>query len=222
MNVAKMHSPSDNQGSRLSSLLRETLRDDGSDLTIGLLIDRVGDRGFGLLLLLLSLPSALPVPAPGYSIPFGILLCIFSWQMIRGKTYPMLPRRARKTRLTADLANRMLAATAWLFKRLERIIKPRMRWVGSGKGRMLIGVLTFCMATIMFIPIPFTNSLPALVIFLLGIGLTEEDGLFTLLAYALGVLTAAFYATIITLAIIYGPEAIDPVFEWIRSFYRAA
>lgn len=222
MNVAKMHSASDNQGSRLSSLLRETLRNDGSDLSVGLLIDRVGDRGFGLLLLLLSLPSALPIPAPGYSIPFGILLCIFSWQMIRGRPYPVLPRRARKTRLTADLANRMLAATAWLFKRLERLIKPRMNWVGERRGRMVVGILVFCMACIMFIPIPFTNSLPALVIFLLGIGLTEEDGLFTLMAYGLGVLTAVFYATIIALAIIYGPEAIDPVFDWIRSFYRAA
>ncbi len=31
------------------------------------------ERIFGFLLVILSLPSALPVPAPGYSTPFGIL-----------------------------------------------------------------------------------------------------------------------------------------------------
>ena len=29
------------------------------------------ERTFGFLFVLLSLPSALPIPAPGYSIPFG-------------------------------------------------------------------------------------------------------------------------------------------------------
>ena len=32
-----------------------------------------GERIFGFLFVILSLPSALPVPAPGYSIPFGIV-----------------------------------------------------------------------------------------------------------------------------------------------------
>ncbi|MCC5834850.1 MAG: exopolysaccharide biosynthesis protein [Opitutales bacterium] len=217
-----MHEPSSIPGSRLSALLSQILRNDGSDLTIGLLIDRVGERGFGLLLLLLSLPSALPVPAPGYSIPFGILLCIFAWQMMSGRPYPLIPRRARRVHLTADLANKMLNATAWFFRRIEWMIRPRMRWVGSRGGRVLIGVLVFTMASIMFFPIPFTNTLPALVIFLLGIGLTEEDGLFALGACCLGLLTVVFYTSLIAVAIIHGPEAIDQFMDWLRSFYHAA
>lgn len=217
-----MQNQSSNPGSRLSALLSQVLRNDGSDLTVGLLIDRVGDRGFGLLLLLLSLPSALPVPAPGYSIPFGVLLCIFAWQMIRGRPFPILPERARRTRLTQDLTSKMLTATAWFFRRIEWMIRPRMHWVGRRGGRILIGVLVFVMASIMFFPIPFTNTLPALVIFLLGIGLTEEDGLFALGACTLGVLTVAFYGTLITIAILHGPEAIDQFMDWIRSFTYAA
>ena len=41
------------------------------------------ERIFGFLLVILSLPSALPVPAPGYSTPFGVLIFLLaSWVLI--------------------------------------------------------------------------------------------------------------------------------------------
>ena len=49
---------------------------EGKDITIGGLLDHIGDRGFGLLLLVLALPAALPIPAPGYATPFGVLMVI--------------------------------------------------------------------------------------------------------------------------------------------------
>ena len=50
--------------------------EDGSSVTVGQILDRVSTKGFGIFLAVLSLPSALPVPAPGYSIPFGIVLLV--------------------------------------------------------------------------------------------------------------------------------------------------
>ena len=40
-------------------------------LSIQEITTAVGEKGFGLLLVVLSLPSALPVPAPGYSTHLG-------------------------------------------------------------------------------------------------------------------------------------------------------
>ena len=51
---------------------------------------------FGFLLVILSLPSALPVPAPGYSIPFGILLIILAVQIILRKQTPWFPKKFRE------------------------------------------------------------------------------------------------------------------------------
>ncbi|MEC8209414.1 MAG: exopolysaccharide biosynthesis protein, partial [Verrucomicrobiota bacterium] len=51
----------------------------------------VGEKGFGLLLIVLSLPSALPVPAPGYSTPFGLVTALIAFQMIIGRTTIWLP-----------------------------------------------------------------------------------------------------------------------------------
>ncbi|MBT5692093.1 MAG: exopolysaccharide biosynthesis protein, partial [Opitutae bacterium] len=42
------------------------------------------EKGFGILLMMFALPSALPVPAPGYSIPFGIILALLAGQLILG------------------------------------------------------------------------------------------------------------------------------------------
>ena len=41
------------------------------DIRLVDLLELAGKRVFGFLFVILSLPSALPVPAPGYSIPFG-------------------------------------------------------------------------------------------------------------------------------------------------------
>jgi hypothetical protein len=46
-----------------------------------------GERTFGSLLVILSLPRALPVPTPGYSTPFGVLISLLAIQLIsRDKT----------------------------------------------------------------------------------------------------------------------------------------
>ena len=46
------------------------------DLSLGQIIRQIGDKGYGILLVVISLPSALPVFAVGYSTPFGLLLSI--------------------------------------------------------------------------------------------------------------------------------------------------
>ena len=45
-----------------------------SDIKLIDILELAGERVFGFLFVILALPSALPVPAPGYSIPFGILV----------------------------------------------------------------------------------------------------------------------------------------------------
>jgi hypothetical protein len=201
----------------LSEELRVLLRAEGDALTVAQLGDRVGDRGFGLLLVVLSLPSALPVPAAGYSVPFGMLLLVLAVQMLVGKTRPVFPKRLERIRISSGLADKLLGGAAWIFKRLERVIRPRMRWIGQRGGRVLMGWLVLLMACLMLVPIPLTNTAPAFVVFLIGVGLTEEDGLFAIGAAFVGILAAAFYAGLIWAIIVYGPEVVATIKEAIRS-----
>ena len=203
---------------KLSEELRTLLQTDAEALTVAQLVDRVGDRGFGLLLLVLSLPSALPVPAAGYSVPFGILLVVLAVQMLVGKTHPVFPKRLQRVTLSKSLAEKLLNGASWIFEKLEWIIRPRMRWVGQRIGLTLMGVLVMIMAILMMIPIPLTNSFPAMVIFLIGVGLTEEDGVFAILACFIGVFAVLLYGGLIWAMILYGPEVAETIKESIRSF----
>jgi len=204
---------------KLSEELRVLLRTDGEALTVEELVDRVGDRGFGLLLLVLSLPSALPVPAAGYSVPFGILLLLLALQMLAGKVHPVFPRRLRQTRISSSFATRLIEGAAWTFKRLECLIRPRMRWIGLRPGRILMGLLVLVMSLLMMIPIPMTNTIPALVIFLIGIGLTEEDGLFAIGACLVGVFAVILYGALVWGIWYYGPEVVTTIKETLKSLF---
>lgn len=205
---------------KLSEELRSLLQTEEGSITVAQLVERVGDRGFGLLLLVLSLPSALPVPAAGYSVPFGMLLIVLAAQMLLGKTHPMFPERMQKMTLSQGFAEKLLKGAAWMFRKLEWLVRPRMKWVGQRIGLTIMGLLVMAMAILMMIPIPMTNTFPAFVIFLIGVGLTEEDGLFAIGACFIGFLSVALYASLVWAMIVYGPEVATTIKDSIKSLFQ--
>jgi len=185
------------------------------------LAERIGDRGFGMLLVVLALPSALPIPAAGYSVPFGILLVLLALQMLIGRQRPIIPRRMGALRIGGGLGRKVLKSAAWFLEKIELVVRPRMRWITGRPGQVLMGFLVLAMAILMMIPIPMTNTAPAAVIFLIGVGLTEEDGLLALGACFLGSLAVLFYAGLIAAIIWFGPEVTEHLKAWALSLLPA-
>ena len=73
------------------------------------------------------------------------------------------------------------------------------------------------MACLMMLPIPLTNTAPAMVIFLIGIGLSEEDGLLAIGAFTIGCAAVILYGYIIYLLITQGSEAVEGIKDWIKA-----
>ena len=213
--------PSENQYRSLADALEHCLKqpeaatDSNSSPSIGELCQAVGEKGFGLLLVILSLPSALPLPAPGYSTPFGIALTL-----IAGRRSLWLPDKLSNLRIQPKLANKMVHAASRFLRTIERWIQPRQRWIRSRTGQAAMATLILFMSALMILPIPLTNTLPAMVIFLIGVGLSEEDGLLAILAFAIGLVAVALYLGIIYLLITQGPEAIDALKDWIKQLIQ--
>ena len=202
----------------LSELLKNLLAtENGRDISLGEILDRVGPKGFGLLLMVLSLPSALPVPATGYSTPFGIIFFFLGIQMLVGRCEPWLPGWARRMSLKQSLAEKMIHGAVNGFSVLERLVKPRLQWVAGTSGMAFMSLLVMIMACLMILPIPLTNTAPAGVIFLIGVGLCERDGLFAVAAAVLGVAAVAFYAFVIYIAITMGVEGVEGIKIWIKD-----
>ena len=196
---------------RLSLELRGIIESlDGQDCTVGELVDRIGDRGFGLLLMVLALPAALPLPAPGYATPFGILMILLGLQMLVGREVPWLPERFRGRTLPYKLLAFSLTKGGGLMRLVEFLIRPRLS--GLARHRVFlaaVAVIIIAMACSMTLPIPLTNTAPSFVIFVLAAGILEEDGL----ALAAGLILAPVAAAI-SLAALYfvyteGVEAVE-------------
>lgn len=205
-------------GDALEALLR-TGNERGP--SIGETTEAVGEKGFGLILMVLSLPSALPVPAPGYSTPFGVVIVLVALQMMLGRQALWIPGKLKAVRIKPKLAKRMLGTAAKFLRKIEHFIRPRQRWIRSRPGQAGLATVIFIMACLMILPIPLTNTFPAMVIFLIGVGLSEEDGLLALAAFALGLLAVALYAGIIYLFLTQGPEAIEGIKDWIKGVETA-
>lgn len=187
---------------------------------MGSVIGAVGDKGYGLILVVLSLPSALPIPAPGYSTPFGIMLAFLGGQMVLGRRSVWLPQWAIRSRIKRSLAVRAIQGANAFFTRLEHLIKPRFTWIGGPWGLPVMGLLVIAMAALMILPIPLTNTAPAMVIFLIGVGLSEDDGLFAAGACVAGVLAVGLYAAIITVLLTVGTEGVVQIKDFLKTLLQ--
>ncbi len=188
-------------------------------ITFGELVDQLGDRGFGFSLLLLALPSALPVPAAGYSTPFGIAIVGLAAQMVMGRSTPWLPEKVLSRKLSPGFSKKMLGAAIAFLKRVEHLLKPRMPVMHGRAGMAVAGTLMVLMGCLMILPIPGTNTAPAMVIFLVAIGLIEEDGLALSGAWFAGLGAVALYGTIIGIVVYTGSE-FEVVLEQAKGFIK--
>ena len=172
--------------------------DRGETVSLAQVIALAEEKVFGIVLLLLAFPSALPVPAPGYSTPFGIMIFLIAGQLVLGRKSLWLPASwQRKTIKTEKLQGVLKKGLPWL-KKVEAIAHPRLPMVcQSSGGRILMGCTICLMAMSMSIPIPGTNTLPAISVFLTAFGLQEDDGLISVAGMVLSVIIAVLMASVI-------------------------
>lgn len=215
------HEPTGSEMVTLSQALEGILdtKDDRGP-SVGQIVDAVGDKGFGIVFLVLSLPSALPIPAPGYSTPFGVVLVLIALQMFVGRHILWLPQRLRRVRLKKSLADKAVHRGSSVIRWMETFIRPRYQWISSTWGLRALSVVIIIMGGLMMLPIPLTNTAPAIVIFLIGFGMAEDDGLLAIGAFAVGCVAVALYAYIVYLFYAFGPEAVHGLKNSIRSMFK--
>jgi len=151
-----------------------------------------GDRAFGLLILLLCLPSMLPLMAS----VFGTPMLILGVQMGMGRRVPKLPGFiARRTIRRVDLLRLSGASSKWL-RVIEQYVKPRPGFFTSPIGDRLFGWLTAYVALMLILPGPGTNGPPAFGNIVMALGLVEHDSRVVGLGMAL-TLAGCVFATVV-------------------------
>lgn len=153
-------------------------------------------RGFDLLLVCISLPFVTPIPLPGLSIPFGLVVALIGGRLAVGRR-PWLPQRVLSKKLPPQFLSKLLKAAGWVLRILEMALKPRLAFVheslvfrrAAGTLVMLSGLFL-----ILPLPLPFSNSLPAWTVLLIAAGALERDGVAFLGGCAMFAVTAAYFA----------------------------
>ena len=172
---------------RTSSLLRDFVASQTEPrVTMGALRDALGDRGFGVLILIFALPNLVPVNIPLLSAVLGVPLVLLAAQLAYGRHKPWLPDwLARQSFPRLGFAAVVMHATPYL-ERAERLLRPRLPGVVSWTGERMIGVALFILAVVLTAPIPFGNWLPAFAIAIIGLALVEKDGAAVLVGLVVG------------------------------------
>lgn len=199
---------------RLSTELNRYFFEEVSKPQVSLkeILTLAGERTFGFLFVVLALPSALPIPAPGYSTPFGIVMFLLAVQLIAGRTRLWMPEGWNHKQFDLVSVQKIVkAGTPWL-RRLEAVSRPRLTPVCTSLvGRTMLGIAIALMSISMMIPIPGTNTLPAMGIFVTGFGLLDDDGIISLGGLVLCVLGG----TLTTLILMFGYEAVKTGIEFV-------
>ena len=143
----------------------------GERISLGEMSEAFGDRAFGLLILLLLLPSLLP----GMATVFGTPMLLLGVQMGLGRRVPKFPAfMARQSIKRADLLRLASASSRWL-GRIERYVRPRPGPFTTPFGDKLFGWLTVYVAVMLILPGPGTNGPPAFGNIVMALGLVEHD-----------------------------------------------
>ncbi|MGE7369174.1 exopolysaccharide biosynthesis protein [Neorhizobium sp. NPDC001467] len=171
----------------------------GQSITLRELMDAVGEQGLLLLCAVACLPFLIPVSIPGVSTVFGAAIILISIAVCLNRL-PWLPKRILDRKLDTEKLVPALKRGIGIVGKLDRFVKPRLTQVtGSAIANRVNALAITVGGVLLMFPlglIPFSNTLPAVAILMLAVGMIQRDGLVALGGYAFLVGTKIYFAAL--------------------------
>jgi hypothetical protein len=189
-----MHSyPNESRPLRTSELILNVLdRDHHQTITIQTFLNNLGDRVYGLGILLWVLPNCIPM-VPGVAGVTGMMIMIMALQMALGRTTPWLPKFIQNRPLPRMKLLEISQRAAPRLRKLEKFIRPRYHFLNNRAMRIFTALVIVVMAFILLLPIPIIGNMPpAWGIALLAMSLIERDGMVMILGMIVSVAATYF------------------------------
>jgi hypothetical protein len=194
------------QADSVSRELERWLQSDG-EKTLGSLVELFEEKSFAIVFVVLLAVPALPLPTGGATHVFEVIAVVLAAELIAGRTQIWLPQRWCRLELAGPRQQRFIAGLMKLIRRLERFSRPRLRWLFEHRlSNIVFGVLVIAGCAGAFFAPPFTglDTLPALGVVLISLGVLLEDFLVVVLGLAVG-------AAGVLLEILLGKAVIDEI-----------
>lgn len=178
-------------------MFAQLARDAEGPVTLGRIIEGMGNRAFAPLLVLFAAINLVPLPPPSSAI-LGLPLLAIAAQMAYGNRRTWLPAFLMQRSVTADQFRFMMNWLIPKLKRLETYIRPRYWPFWRRQGDRVVGTISVVLALSVVLPIPGGNWLPAFSSALLGLSLLERDGILFAVGSTVGVIAMAWVAAIVS------------------------
>ncbi|MEW6271079.1 MAG: exopolysaccharide biosynthesis protein [Thermodesulfobacteriota bacterium] len=186
---------------RLSETLIASARSlpDGQ-ITVGNLIEILGQSGMQLFAVFLTLPFLVPVSVPGVSTVFGLVIILIGIGVALDQL-PWLPGFVLRREVPAGPLGKALEQGAGFVARFEKLLHPRWAALAHGAAVTRFNGLVLAFAGVLLMApfgfVPFSNTLPGLAILFLALGILEHDGVFVLLGYLMTLATLLYFGVLV-------------------------
>lgn len=162
-------------------------------LTYHSILQALGERAFGIVILFFSLPSALPISiVPGFSLVFSLPIAIFALEMIFARKSLWLPKVVAQKTISHSKVSKVISVIVPYLVKLEKLSKPRWAWMTYGAMERINGIVILCLAFLLMLPIPFSNFIFGVLLVIFSLGIAEKDGIFIFMGHFLFVLYITF------------------------------
>ncbi len=160
------------------------------------LLTGLGERVFGMMLFVATLPAFIPVPGVGGAIG-GPLVVLVGAQLLLGLREPWLPRMIAERGPHRRALQRFEHVLEPWFLRLERLSRPRLPGILDHRvATMFTGLLLVLLGILLALPIPFTNYVFGLLLLAFALALLERDGMLMVVAWIAGVAAIAVFGVL--------------------------
>ena len=154
----------------------------GKTITLRELMNGLGDRTYGVALIILAAFNIIPF----VSTFSGLIVAFIGTQLLFGFSRLYLPDRMLDHQLPAERVRSSLTVFSRKVITLEKFIRPRWHFTEAPIVDRFNGMMIMMLGVVIALPIPFANFGPAFVLIIMALGLLERDGVVQILAAAFG------------------------------------
>ncbi|QQD19983.1 exopolysaccharide biosynthesis protein [Spongiibacter nanhainus] len=157
-------------------------------VSVGLLVDTVGRRTFGPLLVVVGLTILSPLGAiPGAPTTLSALIILVALQLLLGRRYFYFPKWLMRRSFNQQAVAKALRCLKNPASYIDRLVKPRLTPLTDRTGSVVIAIICLVMSlsTPLMELVPFSAGAAGLVLTMFGLSLLFRDGLLALIAVLL-------------------------------------
>lgn len=186
--------------------LRETA-DRHDKVSVGDVLDAIGDRSYGPALLIPALIEITPIGGiPGVPTFLAIIIALTAGQLLFGKEHLWLPGFIQKRSVSAEKLHKAADKLNGIARKLDQWFHGRMpRFVSQPWPRVAAAtIILLCFTVVPLEFVPFASTAPMLTIAAFGLALLVRDGMLMLVALGLSLASLALGAGLIGSAGLFG------------------